>query len=140
MMKSKAVWKGGLSFTGTADGTYLIPLDASKTAGGLCRVRFEPPTYPLRLVGCTGMDVISILKKKRQDVREFEVSAKVESADQHPKVFTKIKLTYHVTGKEIDRSAVERAVELSEKRYCGAKAMLQKTAEITNEIVIDEID
>ncbi len=139
-MISKAVWKGGLSFTGTADGTYLIPLDASKAAGGH-DLGFRPlQLFAVGLVGCTGMDVISILQKKRQDVREFEVSAVVERADQHPKVFTKIELTYSVTGKNISRDAVERAVELSEKRYCGAKAMLQETAEITNEIVINEMD
>jgi putative redox protein len=86
------------------------------------------------------MDVISILQKKRQDIREFEVSAVVDQAEQHPKVFTKIVLTYSVTGLNISKEAVERAVELSEKRYCGAKAMLQETAEITNRIVINEID
>ena len=139
-MKSKAVWKGGLSFTGTADGTYLIPLDASKAAGGH-DLGFRPlQLFAVGLVGCTGMDVISILQKKRQDVREFEVSAVVARADEHPKVFTEIKLTYSVTGKNISRDAVERAVELSEKRYCGAKAMLQETAAITNEIVINQVE
>ena len=139
-MKSKAVWKGGLSFTGTSDGTYLIPLDASKAAGGH-DLGFRPlQLFAVGLVGCTGMDVISILQKKRQDIREFEVSAVVEQAEQHPKVFTKIVLTYSVTGLNISKEAVERAVELSEKRYCGAKAMLQETAEITNRIVINEID
>jgi putative redox protein len=139
-MKSKAVWKGGLSFTGTSDGTYLIPLDASKAAGGH-DLGFRPlQLFAVGLVGCTGMDVISILQKKRQDIREFEVSAVVDQAEQHPKVFTKIVLTYSVTGLNISKEAVERAVELSEKRYCGAKAMLQETAEITNRIVINEID
>ena len=139
-MKSKAVWKGGLSFTGTSDGTYLIPLDASKAAGGH-DLGFRPlQLFAVGLVGCTGMDVISILQKKRQDIREFEVSAVVEQAEQHPKVFTKIVLTYSVTGLNISKEAVERAVELSEKRYCGAKAMLQETAEITNRIVINEIN
>jgi len=139
-MKSKVVWKGGLSFTGTADGSYLIPLDASKTAGGH-DLGFRPlQLFAVGLVGCTGMDVISILQKKRQEVTEFEVSAEIERADQHPKVFTKIILTYTVTGKHISEEAVERAVELSEKRYCGAQAMLQETAEITHKIVINKAD
>jgi len=139
-MKSKVVWKGGLSFTGTADGSYLIPLDASKTAGGH-DLGFRPlQLFAVGLVGCTGMDVISILQKKRQEVTEFEVSAEIERADQHPKVFTKIILTYTVTGKNISKEAVERAVELSEKRYCGAQAMLQETAEITHKIVINKAD
>jgi len=139
-MKSKVVWKGGLSFTGTADGSYLIPLDASKPAGGH-DMGFRPlQLFAVGLAGCTGMDVISILRKKRQEVTEFEVSALIESADQHPKVFTKIILSYSVTGKNISMEAVERAVELSEKRYCGAQAMLQETAEITHNIVIHETD
>jgi len=84
------------------------------------------------------MDVISILKKKRQDVTEFEVSAEVERAEEHPKVFTKILLTYKVVGKNIDPQAVERAVELSENTYCGAQAMLRNSAEITHKIIIEE--
>ena len=137
-MKSKVVWKGGLSFTGTADGSYLIPLDASKSAGGQ-DLGFRPlQLFAVGLVGCTGMDVISILQKKRQDVTDFEVSAVIERADQHPKVFTKILITYSITGKNISKQAVERAVELSEKRYCGAQAMLQKAADITHEIIIHE--
>ena len=139
-MKSKVVWKGGLSFTGTADGSYLIPLDASKTAGGH-DLGFRPlQLFAVGLVGCTGMDVISILQKKRQDVTEFEVSAEIEQAEQHPKVFTKIILTYTMSGKNISKEAVERAVNLSEKRYCGAQAMLQETAEITHKIVINKAD
>jgi len=139
-MKSKVVWKGGLSFTGTADGSYLIPLDASKAAGGH-DLGFRPlQLFAVGLVGCTGMDVISILQKKRQEVTDFEVSAVIERADQHPKVFTKILITYSITGKNISKQAVERAVELSEKRYCGAQAMLQETAEITHKILINKAD
>jgi putative redox protein len=84
------------------------------------------------------MDVISILQKKRQEVTCFEVSAEIERADQHPKVFTKIVIEYKVAGKNIDRNAVERAVQLSEEKYCGARAMLQHTAEISNRIIIEE--
>jgi len=139
-MKSKVVWKGGLSFTGTADGSYLIPLDASKTAGGH-DLGFRPlQLFAVGLVGCTGMDVISILQKKRQEVTDFEVSAVIERADQHPKVFTKILITYSITGKNISKQAVERAVDLSEKRCCGAQSMLQETAEITHKILINKAD
>jgi len=109
-----------------------------KSAGGQ-DLGFRPlQLFAVGLVGCTGMDVISILQKKRQEVSEFEVSAVIERADQHPKVFTKILITYNITGKNISKQAVERAVELSEKRYCGAQAMLQKAADITHEIVIHE--
>jgi putative redox protein len=137
-MQSKVVWKGGMAFTGTADESYLIPLDAKKSAGGH-DLGFRPlQLFAIGLVGCTGMDVISILKKKRQEVTEFEVSAEVERADEHPKVFTKILLTYKVVGKNIDPQAVERAVELSENTYCGAQAMLRNSADISHKIIIEE--
>lgn len=137
-MKSKVIWKGGMAFTGTADGSYLIPLDAAKGVGGQ-DLGFRPlQLLAIGLVGCTGMDVISILKKKRQEVTEFEVSAEIEQAEQHPKVFTKIVLKYTVSGKNLDQEAVERAVELSETKYCGAQAMLKETAEITHEIIVHQ--
>lgn len=139
-MKSEVVWKGGMAFTGTVDEGYLIPLDAKKAAGGH-EMGFRPmQLFAIGLVGCTGMDVISILKKKRQEVTEFTVTAEVERAEEHPKVFTKIVLEYNVTGKNIDEQAVERAVELSETKYCGAQAMLKETAEITHRINIMEAE
>ena len=137
-MHSKVVWKGGMAFTGTADSNYLVPLDAKPSSGGK-DLGFRPlQLVAIGLVGCTGMDVISILQKKRQEVTRFEVSAEIERADQHPKVFTKIVIEYKVAGKNIDRNAVERAVQLSEEKYCGARAMLQHTAEISNRIIIEE--
>ena len=139
-MESKVVWKGGMAFTGSANSGYLIPLDAKKAVGGQ-DMGFQPlQLFAIGLVGCTGMDVISILKKKRQEVTEFEVSAQIENAQEHPKVFTKILLEYKVTGKNLDQDAVERAVELSETRYCPAQAMLDKTAEISHKIIIQQAD
>jgi putative redox protein len=139
-MESKVVWKGGMAFTGSSDSGYLIPLDARKRAGGH-EMGFQPlQLFAIGLVGCTGMDVISILQKKRQEVTEFEVSAHIERAEEHPRVFTKIVIEYKVTGKDLDQQAVERAVELSETRYCPAQAMLEKAAEISHKIIILEAD
>jgi len=113
-----------------------------KQSGRWARFGFPPsPTFccrPRRMYR-DGRDLHSPkVQKKRQEVTDFEVSAVIERADQHPKVFTKILITYSITGKNISKQAVERAVELSEKRYCGAQAMLQKAADITHEIVIHE--
>jgi putative redox protein len=139
-MESKVVWKGGMAFTGSSDSGYLIPLDARKKTGGH-EMGFQPlQLFAIGLVGCTGMDVISILQKKRQEVTEFEVSAQIERAEEHPKVFTKIVIEYKVTGKGIDQQSMERAVELSETRYCPAKAMLEKAVEISHKIIILEAD
>ncbi|MBG0784162.1 MAG: OsmC family protein [Anaerolineaceae bacterium] len=139
-MNAKAIWKGGMAFTGVNDEGYLVPMDASAKVGGQ-DVGFRPlQLLAVGLAGCTGMDVISILQKKRQEVTGFEVSAEVERSTEHPKVFTKIILTYTIKGKNLDPQAVERAVELSETKYCGAQAMLRKTAEITHKIVLEEAD
>ena len=139
-MQSKVVWKGGMAFTGSVGEGYLIPLDAKKSVGGH-ELGFRPlQLFAVGLAGCTGMDVISILQKKRQEVTEFTVSTDIERAKEHPRVFTKILITYTITGKNIDRDAVERAVELSTTKYCGAHNMLNETAEISHEIVINQVD
>lgn len=139
-MHAKAVWNGDMAFTGVNDEGFLLPLDSKKIAGGH-DMGFRPmQLMAIGLAGCTAMDVISILKKKRQEVTQFEVNAEVERASEHPKVFTKIILEYKVTGKNIDPQAVERAVELSETKYCGAQAMLRKTAEITHTVTIVQED
>ena len=139
-MHAKAVWNGDMAFTGVNDEGFLLPMDSKKAAGGH-DMGFRPlQLMAIGLAGCTGMDVISILKKKRQEVTQFEVNDEVERASEHPKVFTKIVLAYKVTGKNIDPQAVERAVELSETKYCGAQAMLRQTAEITHTITIVQED
>lgn len=137
-MNAKAVWKGGMAFTGVNDEGYLVSMDADQKVGGQ-DLGFRPlELLAIGLTGCTGMDVISILKKKRQEVTGFEVNAEVERAAGHPKVFSKIVLKYTIKGKDLDPQAVKRAIELSETKYCGAQAMLSKTAEISHQIVIEE--
>ena len=83
------------------------------------------------LAGCTAMDVISILRKKRADVTGFEVKVDAERANEHPKVITTFAIHYIVRGRGIDPRAVERAMELSQATYCPAQAMLGKVAPIS---------
>ena len=90
------------------------------------------------LAGCTGMDVISILSKKRQDITGFRVRVDAERVEEHPKVFTAITVHYTVRGRNIDPAAVERAIELSETRYCPAQAMLAKSVPIEHQYTIEE--
>ena len=85
----------------------------------------------LSLAGCTAMDVISILRKKRIDVTGFEVKVDGDRAAEHPKVFTAFNIHYVVRGRSIDPAAVERAMELSRTKYCPAQAMLGQVAPIT---------
>jgi putative redox protein len=130
-MNAKATWKSRLSFTGTADTGFEVPLGTDPSVGGDSD-GFKPmELIAIGLAGCTGMDVISILQKKRQDVTDFEVHVRAERAEDHPRVFTEINVTYLVTGNQINPQAVERAIELSENKYCPAHAMLGQVASIT---------
>ena len=92
----------------------------------------------LGLAGCTAMDVISILQKKRQDVTRFETQIFTERAQEHPKVFTHIKIVYVIEGHQIDPVAVERAIDLSATKYCPAQSMLEKAVEIEHSYTIKE--
>ncbi|MBN1977027.1 MAG: OsmC family protein [Anaerolineae bacterium] len=83
------------------------------------------------LAGCTAMDVVSVLQKKRQSLTGLQTKVTAERAEEHPKVYTKIHVEYVVTGKGVKPEAVARAIELSETKYCSAMAMLRQTAEIT---------
>jgi putative redox protein len=127
----------GMHFVGDIDG-FRIDLDAEETFGGR-----GAGTQPLRLLllgmaGCTAMDVISILRKKRQQVSGLEVEVRGSRADEHPKVYDSIEVIYRVRGKGVDPKAVERAIELSETRYCPAIAMIGDVAEVTNRYEIEE--
>jgi putative redox protein len=90
------------------------------------------------LGGCTSMDVISILAKKRQEVTSFEILLHGDRSTEHPKVFTNITIEYVVKGKGLDPAAVERAVELSENKYCPGMAMLRKAVNISTSFRVEE--
>jgi putative redox protein len=123
-MEAKTIWKGNLSFTGKGDSGYEIPLGASSRVGGDDDGLRPMELFALGLAGCTGMDVISILQKKRQEITAFDVVVHMNRADEHPKVFTEAEIEYFVTGKGVQEKAVVRAIELSAERYCPAQAML----------------
>ena len=123
-MKAKVDWKGKLSFTGTADTGFELPLGAKPEVGG-DNDGFRPmELMVLSLAGCTAMDVISIMTKKRQEVKEFEVKVEAERTDEHPKVLTSAVIEYHAAGDQIVEEALVRSIELSAERYCPAQAML----------------
>ena len=94
------------------------------------------PFMLLSLGGCTGIDVISILKKMRVDVDEFNVRVEGELTEEHPKHFVKIHVVYEFTGKDLPMDKLKKAVELSEERYCGVSAVYKKVIEMTSEIKV----
>lgn len=136
-MKANVTWDHGLTFAGTADSGFTIGLGGDPAVGG-DDDGFRPMELMLiSLAGCTGMDVISILRKKRQDVTDFKVDVSAERAGEHPKTFTDITIHYTVRGHDVDPKAVARAIELSETRYCPAQAMLVKAASIEHTFTVE---
>jgi putative redox protein len=128
MTNARATWVEKQQFTGISDSNHSIIVDGDKVAGN----------SPMELVliglcGCTGYDVVSILKKKREPLSSLEIRAEAERAPNPPAVYTKIRLIYRIGGK-VSRKAAEDAVRLSKEKYCSVSAMLDKTAKITTEI------
>ncbi|PWB54946.1 MAG: osmotically inducible protein OsmC [Anaerolineales bacterium] len=137
-MDAKVIWKHDLSFTGTMDTGLTIPLEGD-VAEGPNSGGFKPmELIAIGLAGCTAMDVISILQKKRQDVTNFEVRVYADRASDFPKVFTNIMIDYLITGRNVEPAAVERSIELSTTKYCPAQAMLSKSCKIDHRYSIKD--
>jgi putative redox protein len=125
-MDAKVNWQGRMTFTGSADSGFQVGLGSDPATGG-DNDGFRPMELLLvGLAGCTAMDVLSILSKKRQQVTGFEVQVHGDRAEEHPKVFTHTVIQYLVTGRSVDEAAVVRAIELSATRYCSAQAMFTR--------------
>lgn len=125
MVEAKAVWIDDLRFNAEASSGFPLIVDGEKKTG----------SSPMELVliglcACTGYDVASILRKKREPFTSLEVHAEADRATAPPTVYTDVRLVYRVGG-EVSHKAVEDAVKLSEEKYCSVSAMLQKTAKIT---------
>ncbi len=138
-MEAKVTWKHqGLMFTGTADTGSEVAMASSLDMG---EAGFRPmELLGVGLAGCTAMDVISILQKKRQDVVDFEVQVHTKAAEDYPHVWTWVQIEYIITGRNIDAGAVERAMELSSSRYCPAQNMINKAVDIELTYKIIEVE
>lgn len=138
-MDVKVSWNEGMEFTGHAETGHTVIMDASEAGGGQNKGFRPTALIALGAAGCSSMDVLSILRKKKVNFTAYEVKVNVESyQEDHPHVFTKMHFEYIITGKDIQRKDVERAVELSENKYCQGIAMMKKTAEVTHTITIIE--
>jgi len=123
-IQAKVTLQEGMHFTGVSNSGFNVQLDAKQAVDGTGAGFIPMELMALSMAGCTAMDVISILRKKRQDVTAFEVRVDAPRADEHPKVFTSATIEYLVTGHDVDENAVRRAIELTSERYCPAQAML----------------
>ncbi|KAB2879123.1 OsmC family protein [bacterium] len=133
MMQTKVKWISDKHFQGLADNKTVIDMDD---------VQKGAPTpmeiLLMSLAGCGGIDIVPMLKKMRQELVAFETTIKAERANDHPKVFQKIHLSYHFTGKKLDPKSVEKAIKLSHETYCSIAAMLKPAADITYSYKISE--
>lgn len=131
----KTEWKGDMKFEAEVT-EHKIIMDTTPEFGGHEEGPRPKPLVLASLAGCTGMDVISILKKMKVNLDGFRLICEADVADEHPKVYTNINLIYEFKGKDLDRAKLEKAVSLSQERYCGVSAMLRKNCPISYEIKI----
>lgn len=131
MPSANVVWNRGLQFVGTSESGHAVVADSNKEAGG-----FEAGASPveLTLIGlgsCTGMDVVSIMKKKRQEFDDFEVEVIAEKSAEPPNYFTRIEMVFRIWGENVSVEALERSIELSKDKYCTVSNTLKGVADIT---------
>ncbi len=143
MPKVEIKFVDGMTFVGKGESNHWVVMDGAETVGGS-----DAGTRPMELVlialgGCTGMDVVSILRKKRVKFDKFEMRISGERAEEHPKVYTKVNIEYIFYGRDIKEKDVEHAIELSQTKYCSVSAILKKSgAEVnyTYKIIQPEIE
>ena len=137
-MKARIKWVQDVTFLGESGSGHSVVMDGAPDAGGRNLGVRPMEMLLLGLGGCSAFDVVLILKRGREQVTDCVVELDGERAATDPKVFTKVTMRYIVTGKNLDRNKVERAVQLSEEKYCSASAMLGKTAAMTTSFEIVE--
>jgi putative redox protein len=131
--KVQTNWKGNMQFEATVAG-HKIMMDADTSVGGENKGTRPKPLMLAALAGCTGMDVVSILKKMRVEIEEFDIDIEADLTEEHPKYYNKMHVVYLFKGKDLDMEKLKKAVELSQDRYCGVSAAYKKAMEITYEI------
>ena len=131
-MKATVKWLDGVAFVGETGSGHAVVLDGAPAAGGRNIGPRPMETILVGLGACSAFDVITILRKARQAVTDCRVELEAERADAVPAVFTRIRMVFVVSGKELRESAVRRAVDLSAEKYCSATAMLRSGVEITH--------
>lgn len=125
-------WAGNRQFAGWDSHGHGIVMDTPAIYHGEGTGSRPLEVFLQALGACTGMDVVSVLEKKRQDVRALEIAVEADQReDEFPKIYTAIRMTYRVTGFGVDPAAVARAIELSEEKYCTVRGMVGPQVEIT---------
>lgn len=132
----KTTWKSNMEFDSELNGHHTI-LDGSAEVGGNDKGPRPKGLLLTALTGCTGMDVVSILKKMKVKDYEFWMEADADQTTEHPKHYSKIYLTYNFKGEDLPIEKIKKAIKLSEESYCGVSFMLKKAAELETKIVVN---
>lgn len=130
-------WVDGMAFDGEVNG-HTLRIDANESVGGRDTGPRPKALMLLALAGCTAMDVVSILNKMRMEYDDFSVDVESNKTEEHPVVYTDFKIVYKFKGNNLDREKIDKAVSLSQERYCGVSAMYKHIAPVTYEIVLEK--
>lgn len=130
-------WIKNMAFEANVNNHKLI-IDAVPEVGGNDMGPRPKELMLASLLGCTGMDVISILNKMRVDVQSFDIDVQAEVTEEHPKHYTAMHIIYKFKGNNLELDKLKKAVDLSQDRYCGVSAVYKKTMNLTYEIQIEE--
>ncbi|NTX00014.1 MAG: OsmC family protein [Geobacteraceae bacterium] len=128
-------WKGEMAFEALIDG-HSVMMDATPAAGGTNQGPTPKPLLMASLGGCTGMDVISLARKMRQEVESLEIKLQGTITEEHPMHYTAIHMVYIFKGKDLDPEKLQKAIDLSQEKYCGVNATLRRGMPVTSEIKI----
>ena len=128
---------GGMAFETELNG-HKVYLDADESVGGKNSAPRPKAFMMVALAGCTGMDVVSILRKMRVDFDDLSIGVEAELADEHPKKYTSMKVVYTFTGKNLPKDKIQKAVDLSRERYCGVSENYKASFPVTHEIVLND--
>ena len=139
-MKTSLKWVGGAAFVGETENGHKIVVDGPPEGGGRDLGPRPMETLLLGVGACTSYDVVSILKKSKQDIRDCKIDMNAERADSIPQVFTSIHIHFTVIGKGLKDKQVERAITLSAEKYCSASIMLASSVKITHSFEIEEVN
>ena len=137
-MKTTIKLVDNMSFMGKSESNHWVTMDASPKAGGDGAAASPMELLLIGLGGCSGVDVVAMLKKRKKKIDKFDIEIISKRADEHPKVYEEIHIVYKIWGDGLTEKEVKRAIELSENKYCSASAMFGKTAKMTFEFEVNQ--
>ena len=139
-MECTVKWAGNMTFIAETGRNHILTMDGAIEGGGRNLAPRPMEAILSGAGGCAAYDVVYILKRSRKNIQKCEVTLSAERSETEPKVFVSIHLTFRIQGQGLDQKIADRAVDLSVKKYCSALAMIEKTAKISHEVLVEEAE